>query len=112
MNISSPNPAVERDGHKLLLGTRRALRAGARSTETLGVKHRMLEGIAEAVGRFFLWLFALLFIDKVFYPIGWVMVRVVTVGRYPPPSPSKRTREFIALLPLIVLIVGVTIWFS
>ena len=72
----------------------------------------MLETIAEAVARFFLWLFAVLYIERIFYPIGWLMLKIVTLGRYPPPSPSERTREFISLLPLVVALAGVTIWFS
>jgi hypothetical protein len=72
----------------------------------------MLETIAEAIARFLLWLFAVLYIEKIFYPIGWLMLKILTVGRYPPPSPSERTREFVALLPLFAAIVGVTIWFS
>jgi hypothetical protein len=72
----------------------------------------MLQTFGEGIARFFLWLFAVLYIEKLFYPMGRVMVMTLTLGRFPPPSPSQRVREMISLVPLVVAIIGVTIWIS
>lgn len=68
----------------------------------------VLEALAELVARFVV---EFLFYT-VFYGIGWVMLKTVTFGRYPPPRPEKHNEELVALFPLAALFVGFTLAFS
>src|SRR4051812_43862126 len=87
--------------------------ASLRTHLEFGTKVRMLEIIVEAVGRFALWLFGTLgIVTAVFYPVGWLMLKIVTFGRYPPPSVSQRTKEIIALLPFVFGLVWITVALS
>jgi hypothetical protein len=55
-------------------------------------------------------------LDVVFYgicyPVGWVMLRVLTFGRYPPPVALSPAREFIGSIPLIAGLIGVVVAFA
>jgi hypothetical protein len=75
----------------------------------------MLDAIVEALARFVLWVFGTLILDivtMVFYPIGWLMLKILTFGRYPPPCAPQRTKEIIALLPLVCGLVWITVALS
>ncbi|HEX5802028.1 MAG TPA: hypothetical protein VFY24_03315 [Azospira sp.] len=42
------------------------------------------------------WFFVNVVLVGVFYWPGWIVLRVVTLGRYPPPRGSKHDPEFVA----------------
>jgi hypothetical protein len=66
----------------------------------------LLEFIARWAGRFLL----NVVFYSVLYPIGWLMLKVVTLGHYPPRY--SHSREFVAIIPLVALAVGITFTFS
>ena len=68
----------------------------------------MLEALAELVARFVV---EFLFYT-VFYGIGWVMLKTVTLGRYPPSQPAKHNEELVALFPIATIFVGLTLALS
>ena len=47
----------------------------------------------------------------VFYWPGWLILRIVTLGRYPPPQATPHNREFVATVALAALLAGVTVWY-
>jgi len=48
----------------------------------------------------------------VFYWPGWVVLRSLTLGRYPPPQSQPHNREFVAIVAFAVLVAGVTLHYS
>ena len=48
----------------------------------------------------------------IFYWPGWLVLRVVTFGRYPPLQSSPHNREFVATVAVVVFLAGVTVYFS
>lgn len=66
----------------------------------------MLEALFELVARF---LVEFLFY-KVLYAAGWIMLKAITLGRYPPPH--KHNEELVALFPLATLLLGLALVFS
>jgi energy-converting hydrogenase Eha subunit A len=68
----------------------------------------MLEALFELTVRFL--------VEFVFYTVlyglGWVMLKAITLGRYPPPRPHEHSHELVALFPIAVLFVGLTFAFS
>ena len=71
-----------------------------------------LDAIAEVVlrvvGNFIV---EVLFVGIFYWP-GWLVLRVVTLGRYPPVQSCAHNREFVAMVAVVVLLVGVTVYFS
>ncbi len=49
---------------------------------------------------------------KVFHGLGWVMLRPLTLGRYPPRPTIPHNREFVALTPIVTLLVVLTLVYS
>jgi hypothetical protein len=72
----------------------------------------MLDTVLELIGRFLFHFFVEIIFHGIFHPIGWKMLKVLTLGRYPPPKPADHNRELVAGFPLVVLIVAVTFYFS
>lgn len=68
----------------------------------------MLDALFEVVVRFV--------VEVVFYTvlyaIGWVMLKVITLGRYPPRRPEKHNEELVALFPVATFFMGITIAYS
>lgn len=68
-----------------------------------------LDAIAEvavrAVGR----LIVDLILTGIFYWPGWLFLRVLTLGRYPPSKATPHNREFVALFGLAVILLAVLI---
>jgi hypothetical protein len=68
----------------------------------------MLDGLFELLAR--------LVVQFVFYTvlhgIGWLMLKAITLGHYPPPRPEKHNQELVALFPVATLFVGLTLAFS
>lgn len=70
--------------------------------------HRMLDALFELIAKF---LIEFVF-NTVLYGVGWVMLKVVTFGRYPPRPPQKHSEELVALFPVAILFVGLAVAFS
>ncbi|MBI1907652.1 MAG: hypothetical protein HYS20_15650 [Rhodocyclales bacterium] len=68
----------------------------------------MLDALVEFVAR----IVVEFVFHTVFHGIGWVMLKAVTLGRYPPPRPEKYNEGFVALLPIACLFVGLALAFS
>jgi hypothetical protein len=62
--------------------------------------------IGRAIGK----LIGVLFVG--FYWLGWVVLRTVTFGRYPPPQTERHNREFVAMVAFAMLLAGVTFYYS
>ena len=71
-----------------------------------------LDAIAEiairAIGQFV----AEVWFVGIFYWPGWLILRVLTLGHYPPSQEVRHNREFVAMVAFAALLAGVTIYFS
>jgi len=68
----------------------------------------MLDALLELAARF---LVEFLFYTAL-YGVGWIMLKAITLGRYPPSRPHKHNEELVALFPVATLFVGLTLVFS
>lgn len=57
-------------------------------------------GILEAIGD----ALADLFLTKVFYWPGWLLLRMLTLGRYPPKQGTPHNEDWVALVGLLGII--------
>ena len=61
-----------------------------------------LDAIVEAIGN--------VIIDyvlpRVLYWPGWVILKIITFGRYPPPQSQPHNREYVAAFFLVLLGIG------
>jgi hypothetical protein len=71
-----------------------------------------LEAIAEVVVRAIAQFIGEVLFVGIFYWPGWVILRVLTLGRYPPSQSKPHNREFVAMVAFAVFIAGVTLHFS
>ncbi|ARU31586.1 hypothetical protein CAP31_07740 [Sulfuriferula sp. AH1] len=71
-----------------------------------------LDAIAEIVIRVIGQFVAEVLFVGIFYWPGWVILRVLTLGRYPPPQEHPHNREFVAIVAFAALLVGLTLYFS
>lgn len=71
-----------------------------------------LDTIAELAGRAVAHVVMEVVLVGIFYWPGWLILRVVTFGRYPPPRSQPHNREFVAAIALAVFVAAVTIYFS
>lgn len=68
----------------------------------------MLDGLFELLAKFVV---EIVFYT-VLYGIGWVMLKTITLGRYPPPRVVKHNQELVALFPVAALFAGLAFAFS
>lgn len=68
----------------------------------------MLDALLEIVGRI---LVEFLFYT-VSYWVGWLMLKVITLGRYPPQKPARHNEELVAIFPIASLFAGLAFAFS
>jgi hypothetical protein len=68
----------------------------------------LVEFTLREIGRFLLERVLVL----VFYWPGWLLLRIVTLGQYPPARTSPHNEEFVAIVGLAAFITAVTIYFS
>jgi hypothetical protein len=61
----------------------------------------MLEAIAELCANFIVDVLLV----GIFYWPGWLLLRVVTLGRYPPPRPQPHNETFVASVALALILV-------
>lgn len=68
----------------------------------------MIEALFEAL----FYVFSEAFLTAVFYWPGWLVLRIVTLGRYPPPNGTPHDNVFVAIVgfitPLVLLTVALT----
>lgn len=71
-----------------------------------------LDAIAEiafrVVGQFVI---EVLFVGIYYWP-GWLILRVITIGRYPSQQSQPHSREFVAMTAFVVFLVGLTVYFT
>jgi hypothetical protein len=48
----------------------------------------------------------------IFYWPGWLILRVVTIGRYPPQQSQPHSREFVAMVAFAAFLIGIIVHFS
>lgn len=72
-----------------------------------------LDAIAEVVVRAVGWLIVDVILTGIFYWPGWLFLRILTLGRYPPSQATPHNREFVACfgLSIILLVVLVRVQF-
>lgn len=61
------------------------------------------EVVVKAVGQF---LVEIVFLGIFYWP-GWLILRALTFGRYPPKKPEPHSEEFVAAFGFAVILVGV-----
>jgi hypothetical protein len=71
----------------------------------------MISESQEALARFMAWVAVDLILERVMYPTGAFLLKVVTLGRYPRYQTSESERHLISIFPFVVLLVGVTLWY-
>ena len=68
----------------------------------------LIEVAARTVGQFLLDVIVV----GVFYWPGWLILRTVTWGRYPPSQSVPHNREFVAVVAIATILAAVTISYS
>lgn len=71
-----------------------------------------LDAIVEVVTRVVGQLIIEVLLVGIFYWPGWVILRVLTFGRYPPLQSEPHNREFVAMVALAMLLAGVVFYYS
>jgi hypothetical protein len=72
----------------------------------------MLDAVADFVLRFVGHFIVETLFLGVFYRPGWLILRVITFGRYPPQQGEPHNREAVAMVALAALIAGVVFYYS
>mgnify|MGYP003416370697 CR=1 len=65
-----------------------------------------LDAIIEAVGNIIIEYV----VNRVFYWPGWVILKLITFGRYPPPQSQPHNREYVSGFFLVLLGIGACIF--
>ena len=66
------------------------------------------EFVVRTVGQFML---EVIFVGIFYWP-GWLILRVLTAGRYPPKQSERHSRKFVAMVALAALLAFVTFFYS
>lgn len=66
----------------------------------------------EIIGEFLAYVLVDLVFVGIFYWPGWLILRVISFGRYPPARDQGHNKEFVAAVALVVLISALTIYYS
>lgn len=69
-----------------------------------------LDAVAEVVVRAVGWLVVDVILTKIFYWPGWLFLKAMTFGRYPPSGTTAHTREFVALFGLAIILIAAFVW--
>lgn len=72
----------------------------------------MLDAVAELALRFVGHFIVEILFLGVFYWPGWLILRTITFGRYPPQQGEPHNREAVAMVALATLIAGVAFYYS
>ncbi len=62
----------------------------------------IVEVVARAVGGF---LFEVVFVGVFYWP-GWLLLRTLTLGRYPPKKHEPHSKEFVATFGCVAILVA------
>ncbi|MDO9420885.1 MAG: hypothetical protein Q7T66_09505 [Herminiimonas sp.] len=65
-----------------------------------------IEALAEIVIRAVGYFILEIVIVKIFYWPGWLILRVITLGRYPPAYEQSHHREFVGILGLAAILIS------
>jgi hypothetical protein len=71
-----------------------------------------MDAIAEAFARFLIDFIVEMVVVPVGYWPGWLVLKVITLGKYPPPKPKAHNKYAVAAVPYIGLIIGCTVYYS
>jgi hypothetical protein len=71
-----------------------------------------LDAIAEIVVRAIAQFIGEVLFVGIFYWPGWVILRVFTLGHYPPPQSQQHNREFVSIVAIAAVLVGITLHFQ
>jgi len=71
----------------------------------------MIAESLEALARLIAWVAVDLILDRIMYPTGSFLLKVVTLGRYPGYQTSEGERHLISVFPFVVLLFAVTLWY-
>lgn len=102
--------ALCRSGHRDILQPNEQLIC-LLSLPLTAVRYRfapMLDALLEWIARFLVE-FAFY---TVLYGIGWLMLKSLTLGQYPPAPPVRHNKELVALFPVASLFLGLTFAYS
>ncbi len=66
----------------------------------------------DAIAGFVLDVLVDLVLYVLFYWPGWLILRILTLGKYPPPQSQPHNRLFVSGIPLVTLLVFVAFYFS
>ncbi len=69
-----------------------------------------IDSIAETVFRFIWQLVIEYLFVRIFYWPGWLILRVLTLGRYPPLKHENHNREFVAMIAFVTFLIGLTVF--
>lgn len=64
----------------------------------------MADAVLEFLGRIFYYFVSEILIGKIFYWPGWLMLRILSMGRYPPKQSEPHNREAVACFALVNVI--------
>ena len=76
------------------------------------VREQSLDTLIEGVARLAWYVLREVLILGIFYWPGWLILRVITVGRYPPPRPQRHNEDLVAGVPIVLFLVGITVYYS
>lgn len=66
-----------------------------------------MDALLEGIGRFIANFIFGTILELIFYWPGWLMLRLVTFGKYPPAQREKHNRAGVAWFGLIVIVIGI-----
>ncbi len=69
------------------------------------------EGLFRVVGRIIAHLIVDVLIEVIFYLIGKVALRIITLGKYPPPPEERHSVGFVQLFGFLVVVAAFVVLF-
>lgn len=72
----------------------------------------MIDAILELCARFIHGFIVDVLLVGIFYWPGWLSLRIVTFGRYPPSRHQPHHVEFVAGMGLVAFLAGITLYFT
>lgn len=72
----------------------------------------MFDALIEFIARLVWGFLVEVIFYSVLYPIGWLMLKAVTFGQYPPPPPREHNRDVVAAIPIVLAAIAITLALS
>ena len=66
----------------------------------------LVEGIGRGIVGFFRWIFVTALVDSIIYGLGYVVAKIVTLGKYPAPNRDNQSLCVATGLITFVVIIG------